>query len=194
MKALTLTQPWASLVAVGAKRIETRSWATHYRGPLAIHAAKGWTARDREFAASPLVSAAMCGDPEGVGLGRTFPLGYVVATVELLDCVPIAALRSHLRARDFEPAPCEERFGDYRPDRWAWLLGDVRQLVQPKPVRGRQRLWNLPDEMDGSFLHEPRWGFAESPRPVTFEWPPRRLNTVDYFDGHDRMPTGCEVA
>ena len=42
MKALTLTQPWASLVAIGAKRIETRSWSTPYRGLLAIHAAKGF--------------------------------------------------------------------------------------------------------------------------------------------------------
>lgn len=39
MKALTLTQPWASLVALGEKRIETRSWGTSYRGELAIHAA-----------------------------------------------------------------------------------------------------------------------------------------------------------
>jgi len=39
VKALTLHQPWASLIAVGAKRIETRSWSTSYRGPLAIHAA-----------------------------------------------------------------------------------------------------------------------------------------------------------
>jgi hypothetical protein len=42
MKALTLTQPWATLVAIGAKTIETRSWPTSYRGPLAIHAAKGY--------------------------------------------------------------------------------------------------------------------------------------------------------
>ena len=41
MKVLTLTQPWATLVAIGAKRIETRSWATKYRGPLLIHAAAG---------------------------------------------------------------------------------------------------------------------------------------------------------
>jgi hypothetical protein len=41
MKALTLTQPSATLVAPGAKRIETRSWPTSYRGPLAIHAAAG---------------------------------------------------------------------------------------------------------------------------------------------------------
>jgi hypothetical protein len=36
MKALTLIQPWASLVAIGAKRVETRGWRTSYRGPLAI--------------------------------------------------------------------------------------------------------------------------------------------------------------
>ncbi len=38
MKALSLWQPWASLIALGVKTIETRSWATNYRGPLAIHA------------------------------------------------------------------------------------------------------------------------------------------------------------
>lgn len=40
MKAITLWQPWASLIACGAKTIETRSWGTPYRGPLAIHASK----------------------------------------------------------------------------------------------------------------------------------------------------------
>ncbi len=39
MKALSLHQPWASLIAIGAKRVETRHWTTSYRGPLAIHAA-----------------------------------------------------------------------------------------------------------------------------------------------------------
>ena len=38
MKALSLRQPWASLIADGRKTIETRTWRTHYRGPLAIHA------------------------------------------------------------------------------------------------------------------------------------------------------------
>lgn len=40
MKALTLHQPWASLIAAGVKTIETRSWSTRYRGPLAVHAGK----------------------------------------------------------------------------------------------------------------------------------------------------------
>lgn len=40
MNAISLWQPWASLVAAGIKRIETRSWGTNFRGPIAIHAAK----------------------------------------------------------------------------------------------------------------------------------------------------------
>ena len=39
MKALTIWQPWASLLVSGQKKYETRSWATSYRGPIAIHAA-----------------------------------------------------------------------------------------------------------------------------------------------------------
>ena len=37
MKALTLYQPYATAIALGLKKYETRSWATSYRGPLAIH-------------------------------------------------------------------------------------------------------------------------------------------------------------
>ena len=40
IKALTLWQPWASLIAWGEKQYETRSWSTEYRGLLAIHASK----------------------------------------------------------------------------------------------------------------------------------------------------------
>lgn len=40
MKALTLKQPWAGMVANGTKTIETRTWSTSYRGPLAIHASQ----------------------------------------------------------------------------------------------------------------------------------------------------------
>ena len=40
-KALTLSQPYATLLALGQKRIETRSWSTSFRGPLLIHAGAG---------------------------------------------------------------------------------------------------------------------------------------------------------
>ena len=40
IKAISLWQPWASLIVCGAKEIETRSWSTKVRGTVAIHAAK----------------------------------------------------------------------------------------------------------------------------------------------------------
>ena len=41
MKVLSLLQPWATLVVMGIKQIETRSWSTAHRGTLLIHASKG---------------------------------------------------------------------------------------------------------------------------------------------------------
>src|SRR4051812_11429933 len=91
MKVLTLTQPWATLVAIGAKHIETRSWETLYRGPLAIHAAKGlgpvggkqglMDLCRREPFRSVLLAAGYLGPPP-------LPLGAIVAVCELIDCVP----------------------------------------------------------------------------------------------------------
>ena len=113
MKALTVRQPWASLIAAGVKTIETRSWATSFRGPLAIHAGKRWdvgwgthalwhdpdhpsTARDRS---DILVDKLRCNpmeDCNGSGYWtvdaydrRHIPLGAVVATCTLADVVPM---------------------------------------------------------------------------------------------------------
>ncbi|MFN5288139.1 MAG: ASCH domain-containing protein [Planctomyces sp.] len=43
MKALSIRQPFASLIAAGKKTVELRTWYTHYRGPLLICAAKSAT-------------------------------------------------------------------------------------------------------------------------------------------------------
>lgn len=56
MKALSLWNPWASLMAVVAKKIETRSWPTSYRGATAIHAAKKWDSDLRELSQEPSFS------------------------------------------------------------------------------------------------------------------------------------------
>ncbi len=95
MKALTVRQPWASLIAAGVKTIETRSWSTKYRGPLAIHAG----------AHRPTEGEELCGDSGWywewdvdhgiVIIGREpwnehpAPLGAVVATCTLTDVLPI---------------------------------------------------------------------------------------------------------
>lgn len=162
MKALTLTQPWATLIAIGAKRIETRSWWTGYRGPLAIHAAKGpstigWMqlqhmCRNVEPFASTLAHLI-----EGEHVAERLPLGCVVAIADLVDCVRIATSWTHRtetlphtigRHLDdgtpvlWELTDQEIAFGDYTPGRFAWLLDNVRALPVPVPARGAQGLWD----------------------------------------------------
>lgn len=106
MKALTLHQPWASLIALGVKTIETRSWSTRYRGPLAIHASKresalhylGWLEEhqgEAEPALEPFADRIVMVHAHRRGVIKAhhdLPLGAVVATATLVDCVPILAM------------------------------------------------------------------------------------------------------
>lgn len=59
MKAITLTEPWASLFALGCKTIETRDWATRERGWFAIHSAKGFPGYAQDFAVTHAVQSCM---------------------------------------------------------------------------------------------------------------------------------------
>jgi hypothetical protein len=134
MKCLTLMQPWATLIAAGAKRVETRSWATAYRGPLAIHASARLPAATRMlFAQEPFASAFR---EAGILRPEDFPLGKVLAVCRLVDCQRIT-----VESRPEEP---EASFGDYTPGRWAWLLEDVEVLRGPVAARGRLGLWEWP--------------------------------------------------
>lgn len=160
MKALTLTQPWATLVAIGAKRIETRSWHTSYRGPLAIHAAKTFPEWAKEQAQWEAVFRRALGWPGlPIPFARTWldlmqaniralPLGCVLAVCELLDCKLIVDSQTALSVTRFGPrmlAPPEpERsFGDYEPGRYGWILGNVEQQFDPPiPAKGAQKLWD----------------------------------------------------
>ncbi|MGA9076760.1 MAG: ASCH domain-containing protein [Acidimicrobiales bacterium] len=72
LKALTIRQPFASLVMAGVKTTENRTWRTNYRGRLLIHAG----ARDDREA------MAQYGH-----LLDDYPRGAILGTVELFDCV-----------------------------------------------------------------------------------------------------------
>lgn len=114
MKALTLHQPWASLIAVGVKRIETRSWSTSYRGPLAIHAGLTYCALIHDddpegrlwSSGSHVLIEPKVGNEETWKHGNPFhrvPLGAVVATCDLVDVVPILPDDT---VNPFEHTPC----------------------------------------------------------------------------------------
>ena len=129
MMALTLWQPWASLVSVGAKRVETRSWSVDYRGSLAIHASAN---ADQLHLAlvEPYRSALVAGGLDPARL----PLGCVVATCFLSAVLPVDSGLPALSAQ-------EVAFGDYSAGRYAWFLAELRRLLMPISAAGRQRLW-----------------------------------------------------
>jgi hypothetical protein len=91
VKVLTLWQPWASLVALGVKTIETRSWSTKYRGPLAIHAAAKMPTFERRYVRGVICTrdAWHLWTVSGPGIHAPLPLGAIVATCTLVDVVPI---------------------------------------------------------------------------------------------------------
>lgn len=158
MKAITLTQPWATLVALGKKRIETRSWSTRYRGPLAIHAAKGFPEGLRsgeDMAVGPYTL-----HREGPdlflwhGAHRVLPFslprGEIVATAELVNVHQIeerslgwidSFLRITVHRQEWLIEP-ERSLGDFTPGRYAWLLRDIQPLDKPIPAKGALGLWN----------------------------------------------------
>lgn len=127
-------QPWASLVAMGAKKLETRSWSTHYRGPLAIHASRGLRPEAREWCRTEPFRSALVGlDPD------TLPRGAIVAVCELVDCIRITPGNV--------PEDPERAFGDYAPGRWAWQLEEIRRLPEPIPAKGALGLWEWRGEL-----------------------------------------------
>lgn len=135
MKAITLTQPWATLVAGGEKRIETRAWPTNYRGPVAIHAAltiPPWVYEVVEKDARFLTAIIRC----GYRTIRSLPRGYVLAVADLVDCRPTEGMPLQI-------SPQEYLFGDFSPKRWAFLFENVYRLPEPIEARGQLNIWEL---------------------------------------------------
>lgn len=145
MKALTLTQPWASLVALNVKRYETRSWRTSYRGPLAIHAAKGMPKACADLCdLEPFRKALepISGLVSGPLDWRAFlPRGEIVAIVKLAAIGPTEKIRDSAGFVD-GAWPHERDFGDYGDGRFAWLMTLPLALQYPRPeVAGHLSLW-----------------------------------------------------
>lgn len=136
---LTLWEPYASLIAVGAKRIETRSWPAPSWAigqPIAIHAAKRFTAEQAEdvLRCRWVLKAANFEAP------ADWPAGaWTVGQV--LGCVVCVAVLQYCGEAPVAPTPLEAEFGSFGAGRFGWHLGEVMQLSNPVPWVGRQGLW-----------------------------------------------------
>lgn len=137
IKALSIWEPWASLIAAGVKRHETRHWETSYRGPIAIQAAK-----TLDLAGAP---DQLCQDVLGQFWPKGRPRGMVVAVGYLTDCIPTDQVLQELTAADREA-------GNYASGRFAWRIDRIRPLTSPVALTGRQGLfnWTRPDGLDAN--------------------------------------------
>jgi hypothetical protein len=127
MKALTISQPYATLIAIGEKWVENRAWGTDYRGPLAIHAGKGTQYLDK------------------VQLAK-YPTSEIIAVVDLVACIRISGPRrwdrSHLLADGITVDDVLKHVHTEGP--WCWVLQHVRRLPSGVWCRGMQGLWTVP--------------------------------------------------
>ena len=143
IRCITLYQPFASLIALGAKKIETRSWRTHYRGALLIHAAKAFPRWARDLCNrgpfATVLREAGYADLASVDPNR-LPLGEILVACNLKHCVRIGT-----PGIDLPPAEPERSFGDYTSGRYAWILTDVQPLRETISTTGSMGLWK-PDE------------------------------------------------
>jgi activating signal cointegrator 1 len=165
-QALTIRQPWASLIAIGAKRFETRSKpppAKHIGQRIAIHAALR-RPKDSDCDHATWFSINCALNNAGIECASDLPLGVVVCTAILAGAyqsVRIVEDGEHVSRLAITMGHCEnsvpppndgaiptDPFGDYSWCRWAWLLTNIEVLAVPVPAGGKQGWWRWDSGVD----------------------------------------------
>jgi len=151
MKALTLHQPHADLVRRRLKIWETRGWRTekHVGEFIVIHASK--TRKHDKLAVEKFTAHYVLeNDPERQPLAHS----ECLCVVELIGCHPTAELKQmwefFLEAGTTQKKHSIKEqlaMGDYKDGRWGWHLKFICDLKGITGVSGKQRLWELPEEI-----------------------------------------------
>ena len=133
MKTLSLTQPWATLIMIGLKNFETRSWDTKHRGPLQIHASATIDRAGRKlWDTDPVIK--LMREHDMLGEFDALPRGAILGEVILHGTMPTEAVKE----KDREP------YGDFSAGRFAWLLLVTKRFKTPIPCKGQLGLWEFP--------------------------------------------------
>lgn len=135
MKALSLTQPWATAMAIGVKEWETRSWPTGFRGLVAIHAAKRFPRWAKNFAMEIRHEHSLF--PQHPS---EWPVGCIVAVGEIKECRSTEDIRGQL-------SETERKWGDYGDDRYCFKFQLLRQVIPPALCKGALGFWTIPSEI-----------------------------------------------
>ena len=139
MKAISIWQPYASLLVKGVKKIETRGWRpkSAYLGTLAIQAChpqqrKGRYSLDNILDSPPF--DVLCA-------GMTLPVGMIIGTVKFSGVRPVEEMISTL-------TPLELSLGDYSPGRLGWIMYEPFELPEPIVCKGKLGFWNVPEDVE----------------------------------------------
>ena len=123
MKALTIKQPWATLIMQGDKRFEFRSWQTKYRGDLLIHAGKGI---DKE-AMKRLEK----------NTRSSVPYGKILGKVKLVDCIKMSPEFKELLLKENSDIYTKSSF----QENYGWRVSYVEVFENPIDAKGHLSLW-----------------------------------------------------
>ena len=150
-KALTFDQPWASLIALGYKTVETRHWQPpeSLTGQImAIHAGKKVVDYDLVWEREPwlLPFLHQLGDvPKGAVVALALLKEVVMS--ELVFMSRDDGLMVQCRRKDGTQVLIpHDPWGDFRPNRYLWVFEGVHRLEVPDPATGHQGIWNYTRE------------------------------------------------
>lgn len=164
---LSVLQPWTDVVLVAAKKPENRDWYTSYRGPLLLHAGRGYDGEPGEFDDGIVGSCATVGSPPIDFARAAERRGAILGIADLVGCVRPDAVP--------EPQRSAWAFGP-----WCFLLERPLIFVEPVPYRGERGLFSVPHEAVAGALHAAvSWlDLDELPAAPALKLPPRRRRSA----------------
>ncbi|WP_231489886.1 ASCH domain-containing protein [Pedobacter sp. Leaf170] len=183
MKALTIKQPWASLIAHGIKDIENRSWRTKYRGRIFIHAASKPVGNDLETILNYKQYNNIPLDKQLTFNNGIWQNGAIIGEVDIVDCVlNNESIWAEQMAYDVCPDTGIHILRKGQPYIWNWVLANAVIYEQPiLNVKGALSLWNYekPYQVIGTaeMIISP---FEPSPTDEQKQWS-QDFNSQDQF-------------
>lgn len=123
MKALTIKEPWATLIIEGYKKYEFRSWKINYRGKILIHAGKTLEHNQaKKF--------------EDYNL--EYSCGEIIGEADLVDCIKVTEEFDN-KLKKINPIVYEN---SGHVENYAWKLENIKKYHKKIKVNGKLGLWN----------------------------------------------------
>lgn len=142
MKAISVKQPWASLIISGIKDIENRKWKTNYRGRVLIHASNSTDLDnlplDSIFTPEQILELKQHYS-ENVLSSFIYPHGLIIGSVEIIDCV---TNHTSIWAEKSRPLSFSSITNNEKPI-YNWVLKNPIKFEKPIPAKGKLSFWEF---------------------------------------------------